>query len=105
MTVRKQKRYAFPKAGNREITYSINTLAQGEHTAVIKVMSGTYSVDEFEIYGAAKQQKAADSSADKSSSAAESKSRIKKGIVIGAVSAAAALTAAGAVYIIRKKKK
>lgn len=100
-----EKRYAFPKAGNREITYSINTLAQGEHTAVIKVMSGTYSVDEFEIYGAAKQQKAADSSADKSSSAAESKSRIKKGIVIGAVSAAAALTAAGAVYIIRKKKK
>ncbi|MBR1862938.1 MAG: hypothetical protein IJ806_02465 [Ruminococcus sp.] len=45
-----EKDYVFDRAGHREITYSLNGLSRGEHTAVITVLSGKYAVDYFEIY-------------------------------------------------------
>ena len=100
-----EKNYTVPNAGNREITYSMYGLAEGEHTAVIKVVSGNFAVDGFEIYGAADKEISADSSADETSSVSKGKSRSSKGKVIAAVSASAALAATGALCINRRKKK
>ncbi|MBQ8108321.1 MAG: DUF1080 domain-containing protein [Ruminococcus sp.] len=99
-----EQSFSFSKSGNREITYSVNGLEEGEHTAVIKVLSEKYSIDSFEIYGArAEEAHDTDSSSQTSKKKAEKKSGTTKAIAIGAVGAAAAIGAAG--FVIHKKRK
>ena len=99
-----EQSFSFSKSGNREITYYVNGLEEGEHTAVIKVLSEKYSIDSFEIYGAkAEESHHTDSSSQTFKKKAEKKSGRTKAIAIGAVGAAAAIGAAG--FVIHKKRK